>query len=649
MCRRLIYLFTVVLVLVLTGTTTAEEGLIGEYYHGSSSDPWDNLVMERLDPMVDFNWGEGSPEPGVVNVDNFKVRWTGEVEIPATGTWTFHTQTDDGVRLWVNDELIIENWTDHGSTHDAGEINLKGGQRYPIRLEWYENGGGAICQLSWEGPTIPRQVIPSGYLWVGGDRPNAHNPTPVDGFLLRDTWLTLSWVPGDSAASHDVYIGDNFDEVKAGTGDTFKGNQADSYTTIGFPGFPYPDGLVKGTTYYWRIDEIEADGTTKYEGDVWSISIAPKTIYNAEPADGAEAVDPDVTLKWEPGFGAILHYVYFGDDFDTVSNATGGMPLGTNTYIPGPLESGKVYYWRVDAFHGFETHPSEVMSFSTPGGVSTLNPSNGTENVNQTQILTWAAGDNSASYQVYFGTDKDTVRSADTGSPEYKGSKNVGSESYDPGTMEWDSLYYWRVDEVKADGTTQKGMVWSFKAANFLIVDDMESYNDINEGEPGSNRIYLAWIDGFDNPAVNGSVVGHANAPFAEQTLVHSGNQSMPFAYDNAVGKSEATLTLTSPRDWTQKGVDRLTIWFLGNRMNSPEQMYVVLDGNALVNHDDTEAASKAEWTEWNIDLQVFANQGVNLANVSSITLGLGNRNNPVAGGSGMLYFDDIRLYVTAP
>ncbi|MCP4261358.1 MAG: hypothetical protein GY774_28235 [Planctomycetes bacterium] len=644
MFRNLIYLFTVVLVLGLAGMASAEEGLIGEYYHGGGGDAWDDLVMVRLDPTVDFGWGNGSPEPGVVNVDNFKVRWTGEVEIPSTGTWTFHTLTDDGVRLWVNDELVLENWTDHGSTPDSGEINLQGGQRYPIVLEWYENGGGALCHLSWEGPTMPRQIIPSGYLWVGGERPNAHNPTPADGTLLRETWLTLSWVQGDTAASHDVYIGESYDEVEGGTGDTFRGNQADVYATIGFPGFPYPDGLVEGTTYYWRVDEVEADGTTKYEGDVWSFVIAPKTIYNAEPPDGSEGVDPNETLTWEPGFGAILHYVYFGDDFDTVSNAAGGMPQGANNFVPGPLELGKVYYWRVDAFHGAETLPSEVMSFSTPGGVSSLNPSNGAENISQTQILTWAAGDNSASYQVYFGADKDAVRIADTGSPEYKGSKNLDSESYDPGVMEWDTNYYWRVDEVKADGTTQKGMVWNFTVANFLIVDDMESYNDLDPAEPTSNRIFNAWIDGFGDQT-NGSLVGYAVPPFAEQTLVHSGNQSMPFEYDNTAGKSEATLTLTSPRDWTEKGVNRLTIWFLGNLMNSPEQMYAVLDGSALVNHDNPEAASKASWTEWNIDLQAFADQGVNLANVSSITLGVGNRSNPVAGGTGMLYFDDIRLY----
>ena len=77
--------------------------------------------------------------------------------------------------------------------------------------------------------------------------------------------------------------------------------------------------------------------------------------------------------------------------------------------------------------------------------------------------------------------------------------------------------------------------------------------------------------------------------------------------------------------------------------------MYVVLDGSAIVNHENPEAALAADWSEWNIDLQAFADQGVNLANVSSITLGLGNRANPTAGGSGMLYFDDIRLYPPAP
>jgi len=123
----------------------------------------------------------------------------------------------------------------------------------------------------------------------------------------------------------------------------------------------------------------------------------------------------------------------------------------------------------------------------------------------------------------------------------------------------------------------------------------------------------------------------------------------MPITYDNAVGKSEATSVLTSNRDWTREGVGILTIWFIGDSANAPEPMYVVLNGTAAVTHDNPNATQASTWTEWNIDLTRFADQGVNLTNVNTITLGFGNRSNPVAGGSGMMYFDDIRLYRPAP
>jgi hypothetical protein len=569
------------------------------------------------------------------------------IEVPASATYTFHTQTDDGIRLYINGQLIINNWTDHGDTHDSGDIALAAGRQYEIILEWYENGGGAICELSWESPTIAREAIPSQYLTV--ERPFPRNPDPVDGAVLRDTWVTFAWASGDFAASHDVYLGVNYDDVAAGAADTFQGNQTDNYFTIGFPGFPFPDGLVPGTTYYWRIVEVdESNPDSPWEGPVWSFSIAPKSAFGPDPLDASESVDPNVTLSWKPGYGAILHYVYFGDDYDVVSNATGAMPWGASTYKPGPLDLEKAYYWRVDAFHGVETFKGDIWSFSTYGAVGSPVPSNGAVDVKQVLSLSWAPSDSAASHQIYFGTDKDAVRSADTGSPQYKGSKNLGSENFDPGKLQWNTTYYWRVDEVEAGGTIQKGIVWSFMTANFLIVDDFESYNDLDPADPASNRIFNVWLDGFVDQT-NGSLVGHDTPPFAEQNIVHGGLQSMPLSYDNSVGKSEATLTLTYPRDWTEKGVNKLTIWFMGDFANAAENLYVALNNSAVVNHDDPQAALIPEWTEWNIDLQKFADQGVNLTNVNSITLGLGNRNNPVAGGSGMMFFDDIRLYPPAP
>jgi hypothetical protein len=474
---------------------------------------------------------------------------------------------------------------------------------------------------------------------LGGGFPFAYGPTPADGSMHPDTWANISWRAGDFAVSHDVYLGDNFDDVDVGAESAFIGNQGATFLVAGFPGFTYPDGLIPGTTYYWRIDEVnDAEPNSPWKGPVWSFGIPPKTAYFPDPADGAESVGVDDSLSWTAGFGAKLHTVYFGETFDEVDNAAGGLPQGTLTYNPSTLKMAKTYYWRVDEFDVVETYKGNVWSFTTEGAVAALNPANGAVDVTQTPVLTWAPGFG-ASHEVYFG--------ADAASLELKGSGNLGSESYDPGQLEWNTTYYWRVDEANNANADSPwtGPLWNFTTANFLIVDDFESYNDLDPTDPASNRIFNAWLDGFDSPATNGSVVGHANPPFAEQTNVNSGNQSMPFAYDNAVGKSEATLTLTSNRDWTVKGVNRLTIWYRGGSANAAEPMYVVLNGSAVVTNDNPNAAQASSWTEWNIDLQAFADQGVNLPIVTSITLGLGNRNNPVDGGAGIMYFDDIRLY----
>ena len=530
-------------------------------------------------------------------------------------------------------------------------------------------------------------------------RLKASSPIPTDGALHTDTWANLNWSVGDTAVSHDVYFGDNFNDVNDGTAETFIGNQTLTFFVVGFPGFAFPDGLVPGTTYYWRVDEVEADGATKHKGDVWSFTtIRPgggirAQYYRGGGLSGSPVIntkDANINFNWAADSpDTILDAesfsvrwtgeleVEFSEAYTFYANTDDGVRLWVNDQLiidrwvdrRAPTEAkGTVeltggqrtpfvmeYYesggdavaelrWESPSL------PKQVIpdaAFSLPVKASGANPSTGAVDVTQTPVLEWGAGDFAASHEVYFGTDGDAVKNADASSAQYKGSRNLGSESYDPGQLEWNTTYYWRVDEVNNTNADSPwtGNVWSFTTANFLIVDDMESYNDINEGEPGSNRIYLAWLDGFDNPAINGSIVGNFDAPFAEQTIVHSGNQSMPFEYNNAVGKSEATLTLTDTRNWTVNGVSRLVIWYIGDAANAAEPMYVVLNGSAAVINDNPNAAQADVWTELSIDLTRFADQGVNLANVTSITLGLGNRSNPVAGGSGMLYFDDIRLY----
>ena len=485
-------------------------------------------------------------------------------------------------------------------------------------------------------------------------RPTAWSPVPADGALYMDTWVSLSWEPGDFAVSHDVYFGEDFDGVSDATpdSDVFRSNQAGTFFMAGFPGYPYPEGLVPGTTYYWRIDEVnEADPNSPWKGDIWSFSIPPKTAYNPDPADGAEFVDPNtVTLSWTPGFGAKLHTVYFGDNFDEVNNATGGFPQGILTYSPGPLELEKVYYWRVDEFDAVTTYKGDVWCFTTPGAVGNPQPANGATDVGMATVLSWTPADNAASHEVYFGLDKDAVRNADSGSPEYKGSRALGAENYDPGLLELGTTYYWRVDAVY-NGNVVKGPVWIFTTGAFLLVEDFESYTD---DDTAGQAIWQTWIDGFGIPD-NGAQVGYLMPPYAEQTIVHGGAQSMPLLYANEAGvtNSEATMTLTALRDWTEGGVTELSLWFQGASGNAAEPMYVAVSNStgvpAVVTYNDPSAATIRTWIEWQIPLQDFADQGINLTNVDKIAIGLGSQGGAATGGSGTMYIDDIRLYRPRP
>ncbi len=307
----------------------------------------------------------------------------------------------------------------------------------------------------------------------------------------------------------------------------------------------------------------------------------------------------------------------------------------------------KVYYWRVDEFDAVDTYKGDIWSFTTPGAVGHPSPANGAVDVKMIATLSWWASDSAASHEVYFGTDKDAVRNADKASPEYKGSKALGAESHDPGKLAWYTAYYWRVDEVDSQGSTLKGPLWTFTTADFLSVDDFEDYTGY-DGE----TIWESWIDGF-GVAENGAQAGYLLPPYTELTIVHGGLQSMPLIYSNdpaAAAYSEATLTLSYPRDWTESGVNALVIWFRGKQDNTAEPLYTSIANSsgvpAIAAYDDANAAQTRDWTKWVIPLQTFADQGIDLTNVDKITVGLGNKAGiTTAGGTGTMYFDDIALY----
>jgi endoglucanase len=168
-------------------------GLTGTFYQGTAlaGAP----LLTRTDPTIDFNWAGGSPVPGVVPADLFSARWQGEVEARTNELYTFYVSHDDGARLWVNDQLIIDNWTDHAATEDSGSIPLQLGQRYSLRLEFYENAGDASTSLSWSTPAgFAKQIIPQTQLY-----PSQSTPTPDFSHSANPSAVTVN--RGASASS----------------------------------------------------------------------------------------------------------------------------------------------------------------------------------------------------------------------------------------------------------------------------------------------------------------------------------------------------------------------------------------------------------------------------------------------------------------
>jgi len=223
--------------------------------------------------------------------------------------------------------------------------------------------------------------------------------------------------------------------------------------------------------------------------------------------------------------------------------------------------------------------PKQIVpqaALSLPVKASSPSPSNGATGTTLTPILRWSDGESAASHEVYFGTDANAVKNATTASPEYIGPRALGDESYDPGKLAWFTEYFWRIDEVNnlnPDGPWI-GNLWSFTTGDFLVIDNFEAYNI------GDNEIWFSWNDGlgagapgtpgYVPPNGTGSMIGDdTTGSYTEETIVHGGGfQSMPYWYNNnqqgSNKYSEAKLTLTDTRDWTEEGVTRLSLWFRG-------------------------------------------------------------------------------------
>jgi hypothetical protein len=226
-------------------------------------------------PEINFDWGDGpttgvnSPDPAIPT-NLFSCRWTAELNVPVTGTYRLYEASDDGARMYLNGEKVAEGWWDRGTTEDAtGPLELVAGERYQIVMEMYENGGGATAFLRWSGPGIAKEIIPQGAIMPPQ---GAFSLSPSNGSVDVDGLPVLSWLAGDKAVRFNVYLSKNEALVAASDPNVLLVQQSETSFTPAEP-------LGRGTTNFWKVDAVLADGTV-IPGLVSSFRIADENTKN---------------------------------------------------------------------------------------------------------------------------------------------------------------------------------------------------------------------------------------------------------------------------------------------------------------------------------------------------------------------------------
>ena len=616
---------------------------------------------------------------------------------PGTPTAPGFNDTD---RLFFQDAGPPWTWSraDHAEAHTK---QLQDGENTMYILHRRGNNTVFWDVFMW---TDSPDYVPNYADYNNAERPSAGaatNPGPANEATDVPRDVVLSWTPGAYAPptnGHKVYLSESFNDVNEGIGGITQ--SAASYAV--------PQRLDFNKTYYWRVDEVNGPPDfTVYKGEVWQFTVEPfaypieniiatassqlsedtgpqKTIdgsgldendlHSIEEADiwlssmtGAQPTwiqyEFDRVYKlhqmwiWnhntpvEPVFGfgikdATIEYSVDGVNWTTLgtthefTRAPGAAGYAANTTIGLSDVAAKCVKITANSNWGGivpQYSLSEVRFFYIPVNARKPYPDSGATDVYPDVVLSWRVGREAVTHDVYVSTDEQAV--IDGTAPV----ATVAESTYGPLSLDLGITHYWKINEVNEAETPAawESNIWSFTVADFIAVDDFESYNDLDPGDPESNRIFNVWIDGY-GIATNGSVVGYESPPFCEQTIVHGGDQAMPLAYSNTGGaaSSEAELLLSPPQNWTQAGAATFVLYFHGAEGNTG-QLYVKIDGTKVVYGGDAGDIAKSQWTQWNIDL---ASLGASLQNVTNLAIGIDG-----IGASGTLYFDDIRLYGSAP
>jgi len=624
-----------------------QELTVGEWYHfaaahdGSVVKCYVNGMETDSQPMTDF---AGGASPLYIGQDGWNDNWEGAL---------------DDVRLY-----------DHGLSPAEVIAAMKGS---PPEL-------GANPVPENEAIDVPRQVILS---WEPGEFAQTHNvyfSTVFNDVTEADTDNPLNVLvsQGQSELTYDAGILDfgqtyywRVDEVNGAPDNTVFKGEVWSFTV---EPFSIPIAVITATASSTHDAEMipektidssgldELDQHTNDSTDMWLSGTGDQDIWIQYEFDKAYKLhemwvwNSNQSIESFLGLGAKEVTIEISSDGDTwtplddvppFAQATARPDYTHNTTVDFGGALAKFVKIKVNSGYGplGQYGLNEVRFFHIPTFAREPMPADQGSSAGADVNLTWRAGREAASHQVYLGTDAQTLSLVGT----------VDTSTFSAQGLDYDQTYFWQVTEVNEAETpsTYASELWSFAVPPYGVIDDFEAYDDT------CNRIFFAWADGVGHsgagqtpdeglescgvPAFSGngtgSIVGHASAPFAEKTIVHSGRQSMPLAYDNATGPSEATLMLDA-LDWTASNIKALSLYFRGEPGNSG-QLYVKIN-NTPVNYDALpDALQRAQWTAWNIDLSKVAGD---LENVTQLTIGVAG-----AGAAGMVYVDDIRVYPLAP
>ncbi len=621
----------------------AVAGVVAEYWTNRYLDGSPALVTTESD--VNFDWGGGtvpgvnSPDPNIP-VDNFSCRWSAELQVPVTGTYTLYEASDDGARMFLNGVQVAAGWADRGTTEDkTAAMELVAGQRYLLVMEMYENGGGATAYLRWEGPGYPKDIIPPGALTPPQ---MAFSLSPRNGATGVSALPVLSWLAGNTAVTFNVYFGTDSSTVTAGDASALLGQQAEKSLAIA-------SALAWGGTYYWKVDAVVADGTI-LPGIVSSFTVADRIVL-----ENFESYD---VTPVEPNAAGLVGWWQFDGNLDSVGGKGQiGVPTGTI---------------------GFELDPVRGQVLDLPGGNDQYVALGGvgiSGNMRRT-IAVWAKADNTTipDWTLVFGFTGNAAGAGGNGShfdiDSLGGPGGVGAHVWG-----WEETIFtdqqaleWRHYAMSYDGTTIQyygdGKLMDSDPGKSNVRDLSASADRVHVGKritqassfPGNvddARIYNYTLSPAEVAGVAGLVATTplGNAWVSSGTAVavltfsgpHGGAKAMNIQYQNGVAPYIGEVSVVpSVTDMTQ-GAGSLLLWIRGNAANGADPVYVALqDGagvSAVVVNPDPLAAQDGNWAAWIIPLNKFA--GVNLASVAKLSIGVGNGQ---PGGAGVIRIDDITL-----